>query len=73
VPPEIGKSPAVKDQYRFSLRQHREPMGDDYDGAAGRDPSQVDPYNRLALGVERARSLVEDQDPRIRKQCPGNC
>src|SRR5258706_7854082 len=44
---------------------HRgEPVGDDQDGPAGTDPAHVLLDDPLALIVERARRLVEDQDAR---------
>jgi hypothetical protein len=43
----------------------REPVGDQDDRAAARDRGEVLLDDRFALGVERARRLVEDQHRRV--------
>src|SRR5262249_33795753 len=50
----------------------REPVGDDEDGAALGDLLHVLLNHPLALIIERARRLVEDQDPRIGDESAGD-
>ena len=50
------------------LAHGRQPVRDDEDGAARRDALHVVLDDALALVVERARRLVEDQDARIADQ-----
>src|SRR6516164_9739913 len=53
--------------------QHRQTVRDDDEGAAFGDAQQIGVDNRLAFRVERARSLVEDQYPRISEESPRDC
>ena len=48
--------------------ERRQAVGDDHHGPAARDAQQVGVDQRLALGIERAGGLVEDQDARIGDQ-----
>jgi hypothetical protein len=47
-------------------------MRNDNDGAAGSDAPDVLIDDGLAVRIERARGLVEDQDPRVKDQRPGD-
>src|SRR6185312_8414923 len=47
-------------------------MRDDNDRAAGSDAPDVLIDDGLTVRIERARRLIEDQDPRIEDQRPGN-
>src|SRR5215472_8830482 len=50
----------------------RQPVGDDYEGAAGGDAPHILLDDALAFVIERARRLVEYQNPRIGQQRPRN-
>jgi hypothetical protein len=50
----------------------REAVGDDEHGAAGEQPLDGLLHQPLALGVERARRLVEDEDGRVEQQGAGD-
>ena len=49
-----------------------EPVGDQDRGAPGHQPLQRHLHLRLALGVERAGGLVEQQDRRVLQEGPGD-
>ena len=57
---------------RSAMRSGREAVGDDHDGPAVRDLAHVLLDDALALVVERAGRLVEDQDARIADQGAGD-
>src|ERR1700738_220791 len=70
--------PAVfQDEDLVAIDQGRQAMRNDHHRPAARDAKQIGVQQRLALGIERASRLVEDEDARIgdqrardRKQLP---
>ena len=72
VPSGIIDLAAFEHQYDVGFHQHREAVGDDHERAALGDPQQIRVDDRLALGVESAGRLVEDQDARIADQRTGD-
>src|SRR5215467_4856281 len=63
---------AINRNDAISAANGRQPVGDDENGAASRDPAHVVLDDPLAFVVQRARRLVEDQNSRIGDQRPGN-
>ena len=68
----LGDDPAVHDQDPVGPRDRREPVGDDEDRATGHQVVERGLHEALALGVERAGGLVEDQDRRVAEDRPGD-
>src|SRR5262249_7705813 len=64
----LDNAPRVDGDDPVGAPYGREPVGDDKDGAALGDLLHVLPDHPLALIVERARRLVEDQDPGVGDQ-----
>ena len=64
VAADIGDLAALDHQDRVGVDQRRQAVGDDDDGASLGDLPQVLPDDRLAVGIERARRLVEDEKTR---------
>ena len=69
---DVVNAAALEDEDRIRIHQRGEAVRDDNQGAALRDAQQVGVDDRLAVGVERARRLVEDQDARIADQRAGD-
>src|SRR6266849_1354052 len=69
----LNETAAVDGDEAVAAPHGREPMGDDEHGAAVGKPRHVLLDDPLALIVERARRLVEDQDARIgnERACDG--
>src|SRR5471032_3298829 len=62
----------LHDEDGVGVDQRREPVRDHDDGAADGDARQVLDEDGLALGVERAGRLVEDQNARLAQQRAGD-
>src|SRR5436305_2190944 len=69
---DVVNAAALEDEDRIRIHQRGEAVRDDDEGAALRDAQQVGVDDRLAVRIERARRLVEDQDARIADQRPGD-
>jgi hypothetical protein len=72
VPAHLGHLAGLDGDDPVTRAHRREAMGDDQHRAAAGDLLQVGLDDLLALGVERAGRLVEDQDPRIGDQRAGD-
>ena len=72
MPADVVNPAAVEDQDGVGGHQHRQAVRDDDEGAAFGDPQQIGVDDRFAFGVECARRLVQDQDPRVPEQRPSN-
>src|SRR6201997_4520888 len=72
MPTAVVHSAALENQYRVGVYQYGETVRDDNDSAAFGNPQQIGIDYCLAFGVERARRLIEDQDPRITDQRAGD-
>ena len=69
---DVVNPAAFEDENRVGVDQRGQAVRDDDQGAALRNAQQVGVDDRLAVGVERAGRLVEDQDPRVADQRPRN-
>ena len=62
---DIGDLAAFDDEDRVGIDKRGQPMRNDDDGAPLGDLAQVLPDDRLAVGIERAGGLVENEQSRI--------
>src|SRR5580658_1034713 len=69
---DVVDPPAFEHEDRIGRDQRGQPVRNDDQRAALGDAHQIGVDDRLALGVERARRLVEDQDPRVGDQRAGD-
>ena len=60
--PDGDDAAALHHRDPVGVAHRREPMRDDQHGAPGHQPLERELHHALALGVERARRLVEQQD-----------
>src|SRR5260221_1845217 len=65
---DVVDLPALEHQDGMRRHQHRKTMRDADDGASLGDAHQIGVDDRLALGVERAGRLVEDEDGGVEQQ-----
>src|SRR3546814_13591443 len=68
----LDDAPLVERQNAVALADCGEAVRDDQHGAAGGDRLQLALDDLLALGIERRRRLVENQDERIGNQRAGD-
>src|SRR6202043_1890693 len=68
---DVVNPSAFEDEDRVGVHQREKAVRDDDQGAALRDAQQVGVDDRLAVGVERAGRLVEDQDAWVADQRAG--
>jgi hypothetical protein len=68
----LDEAAALDGDDAVGAAHRREAVGDDEDGAALGDPAHVLLDDPLALIVERAGRLVEDEDPRIGDEGAGD-
>src|SRR5215472_5090786 len=69
---DVVESPALKDQNSVGHGQRRKPVGDDDDGPILGDAHEIRVDDGLALSIERARSLIQNQNWRIHEQGASN-
>src|SRR3954447_9996887 len=69
---EVGDLAALEHEDLVGADEAREPVRDDDDGAPRGDTAEGPLHDRLALGIERARRLVEDKDARVAQQRAGD-
>src|ERR1043166_2851292 len=69
---DLCDAPLIDDDDLMRARHKRQPVTDDDDRAAVRDSAEMLLEDRFALGIERARRLVEDKDRRVVNQRAGN-
>src|SRR5260370_22444979 len=69
---DVVDAATLKHEDRVGVHQRGEAVRDDNQRPALRDAQQVGVDDGLAVGIERAGRLVEDQDPRIADQRPGD-
>src|SRR5207237_4511980 len=69
---DVVNAAALEDEDRIRIHQRGEAVRDNNQGAALRDAQQVGVDDRLAVRIERARRLIEDQDARITDQRAGD-
>lgn len=68
----LTDAPLVQHQNPHRPLRSREPVGNDQSGAAAGQPFQRLLHYLLAVGVQRAGGLVENQDRRVFQEHPGN-
>src|SRR5271166_3620813 len=73
VPADVVDPAAVEHEDRIGRHQHRQAVREDDEGAGFGNAQQIGVDDRLAFRVERARRLVEDQNPRIPEEGPRDC
>ena len=64
----LGDPPVVEDEDAVGVADGAQAVRDEEARARAHDALERALHDRLALGVERARRLVEDQDPRVLQQ-----
>ena len=72
MPTDVVDHAAIEHENGVRIGQRRQPVRNDDQRSAMRDPRDVGVHDRFAVGVERARRLVQDQDRRIDDQRPRN-
>src|SRR5713226_4342983 len=68
----LDDAPALDGDDAVDLAHRGEPVRDDEDGAARTDPAHVRVNDPLALVIERAGGFIEDEDPGIGGERPGD-
>ena len=72
MPADVVDHTAIEHQNGIGFGQRRQPVRNDDQGSTMRDTRNVGVDDRFAVGVQRARRLVQDQDRRIDDQRPRN-
>ena len=68
MPADVVHATTIENENGIRIDQRRQPMRNDDQRATVTDAMQIGVDDRFAIGVERARRLVEDEDPRIDDQ-----
>ena len=72
MPANIADLAALDHEDGVRIGERRQSVGYDDNGSPLCNATQIIADDRLAIGVERARRLIEDEEPRVRHQRAGN-